>query len=515
MIAEEKDLIELPDELSYSDGAQVACGFGTAYEGLSKIEVSGDHVVLVVGLGPVGLSALMLAKAMGASRLIGVDVSEFRAKLCRAKGLADNVILGGRDDTLEQIMALTKNRGCERVVDASGSDAGRQLAIQATRDWGRCVLIGENGKMTFQPSADMLHGQKTLYGSWVTSLWQMEDLVERLARWNVHPEKLLTHRFPLEKAHDAYALMASGYCGKVGVCFDEELIGGDFTPAVTLYTGAKLPSVGLGTFGSDPYSTDEVASAVEIAIDMGYRHMDCAAAYHNEVQVGKAIKRALARNQLEREDIWITSKLWNDEHNDVISACKKSIADLDCGYLDLYMVHGPLGCTVHEFDADAHPRIHEKYMSTWRQMEELVSKGLVKNIGTSNVTIPKMELILKDATIKPAVNVLELHPHFQQPKLYDYLVGNNVQPIGFRPICTPDDTADMEDPVVVELAEKYKVHPGSICVAWAVRKGAVTIPQSRSDRNIRANLVAATFLAPQLTDEDMNKLATIDKHVGC
>jgi hypothetical protein len=234
------------------------------------------------------------------------------------------VILGGRDDTLEQIMALTKNRGCERVVDASGSDAGRQLAIQATRDWGRCVLIGENGKMTFQPSADMIHGQKTLYGSWVTSLWQMEDLVERLARWNVHPEKLLTHRFPLEKAHDAYALMASGYCGKVGVCFDEELIGGDFTPAVTLYTGAKLPSVGLGTFGSDPYSTDEVASAVEIAIDMGYRHMDCAAAYHNEVQVGKAIKRALARNQLEREDIWITSKLWNDEHNDVISACNKN-----------------------------------------------------------------------------------------------------------------------------------------------------------------------------------------------
>ena len=222
ILAEEKDLVLLPDELTYTDGAQVACGFGTVYEGLEKIGISGNDAVLVVGLGPVGLAALMLAKALGATTLIGTDTVPERLELARPPGLADPVVPADAD-TVARVRELTAGRGVERAVDCSGADAGRQTAIRATRKWGRIVFLGEGGSVTFNPSPDILHDQKAIYGSWVTSIWRMEELVERLVRWGIHPEDLVTHRFPLEKADEAYALMASGTCGKVAIVFDEEL----------------------------------------------------------------------------------------------------------------------------------------------------------------------------------------------------------------------------------------------------------------------------------------------------
>lgn len=224
MLADEKDLIPLPDELTYTDGAQVACGFGTVYEGLDRIGIDGSHDVLVVGLGPVGLAAMMLARAMGAQRVYGVDPAEERRSLALEKGLADQVFAPG-PDTLDDLKTLTGGHGVERAVDCSGSADGRLLAIQATRQWGRMVMIGEGGSVRFDPSPDILHEQKTIYGSWVTSTWKMEELVERLVRWQLHPEQLVTHRFPLDRVDEAYRLMAEGRCGKVAVVFDEELGG--------------------------------------------------------------------------------------------------------------------------------------------------------------------------------------------------------------------------------------------------------------------------------------------------
>ncbi|MFW6262183.1 MAG: zinc-dependent alcohol dehydrogenase family protein [Spirochaetota bacterium] len=221
ILAEEKDLVLLPDELTYTDGAQVACGFGTVYEGLEKIGISGNDAVLVTGLGPVGLAALMLAKALGASTLIGTDPVPERRELATTLGLADHV-LPADADTVARVRELTGGRGVERAVDCSGADAGRQTVIRATRKWGRIVFLGEGGTVSFEPSPDILHDQKTIYGSWVTSIWRMEELVERLVRWGIHPEELVTHRFPLQNADEAYALMASGKCGKVAVVFDEE-----------------------------------------------------------------------------------------------------------------------------------------------------------------------------------------------------------------------------------------------------------------------------------------------------
>jgi len=222
LLAEEKDLIHLPGELSYADGAQVACGFGTVYEGLRKIGISGDDAVLITGLGPVGLATAALCRKLGAQRIFGIDVVVERMKLAKDLGLCDEVLASGADN-VDQVRKLTGGFGVERAVDCSANDAARATAIRATRKWGRIVFLGEGGRVEFNPSPDIIHDQKTIFGSWVTSTWLMEELVERLVRWNLHPADLVTHRFALDKAGEAYALMASGRCGKVAVCFDEEI----------------------------------------------------------------------------------------------------------------------------------------------------------------------------------------------------------------------------------------------------------------------------------------------------
>jgi len=222
MIAEEKDLVALPDELSFADGAQVACGFGTVYEGLEKIGINGDHDVLITGLGPVGLAAGALCRKLGAKKIIGIDVVPERMRIATDLGLCDHVLISGPDN-VAQVRDLTAGQGVERAVDCSAHHAARAAAIRATRKWGRIVFLGEGGTVEFNPSPDIIHDQKTVYGSWVTSIWLMEELVERLVRWNLHPADIITHRFALDRCSEAYALMASGKCGKVAVCQDEEL----------------------------------------------------------------------------------------------------------------------------------------------------------------------------------------------------------------------------------------------------------------------------------------------------
>lgn len=231
LVAEEKDLIALPDELSYADGAQVACGFGTVYEALEKISVSGNDAVLITGLGPVGLAAAMLCRALGASKVIGIEAIPERARIAgrlalRRRGrvkLFDHVLRAGPDN-VDVVRTLTGGMGCEKAVECSAHPEARLTAVQATRKWGCIVMIGEGGLMSpeFAPSRDIIHDQKVIVGSWVTNLWRMEELVERLVRWDLHPADLITHRFTLEQAPEAYALMAEGKCGKVAICFDEK-----------------------------------------------------------------------------------------------------------------------------------------------------------------------------------------------------------------------------------------------------------------------------------------------------
>jgi threonine dehydrogenase-like Zn-dependent dehydrogenase len=219
LLAEEKDLILLPDQLTYLDGAQVACGFSTVYEALQKIGVDGNDAVLITGLGPVGLAAGALCRKLGAEKIIGIDISPERRDLAVHLGLCDFVLAGGPEN-VNQVRELTGGKGVERAVDCSANAEARTTAIRATRKWGKMVMVGEGGTVTFNPSPDIIHDQKTIYGSWVTSTWLMEELVERLVRWNLHPEDIVTHRFSLDQADEAYRVMASGRCGKVAVCPD-------------------------------------------------------------------------------------------------------------------------------------------------------------------------------------------------------------------------------------------------------------------------------------------------------
>jgi threonine dehydrogenase-like Zn-dependent dehydrogenase len=221
LLAEEKDLVLLPDELTYSDGAQVACGFGTVYEGLEKIGICGNDAVLITGLGPVGLATAMLARAMGAQKIIGIEAIDERIEIAERMGLCDAVLKAGPQN-VQQVRDLTSGKGAEKSVDCSANDKARLTCIQAARKWGKIVFLGEGGTCSFQPSPDIIHDQKTIYGSWVTNIWRMEELVDRIVRWGIHPQDLITHRFPLSEAAEAYALMAGGKCGKVAVVFDEE-----------------------------------------------------------------------------------------------------------------------------------------------------------------------------------------------------------------------------------------------------------------------------------------------------
>ncbi len=219
LLAEEVTCIRLPDELSFVDGALVACSFGTVYEALSRMRLSGRDRLLVTGLGPVGLAAAMLGRAMGATTVLGVDVAPPRLALAKELGLVDHAIAAG-DDAEAQVLDHTGGRGCEVAVDCSGSPAGRLLALQGTRDWGRCAFVGEGNQVTFDVSPLLIHKQVTLYGSWVTSLRHMQDLLELLVRWGIHPHDTVTHRFPLAQADQAYRVADAGESGKVCIVFD-------------------------------------------------------------------------------------------------------------------------------------------------------------------------------------------------------------------------------------------------------------------------------------------------------
>ena len=224
LLAEENTLVGLPESLSYTDGALCACGFGTTWEALSRVNVSGVDRVLVTGLGPVGLAAAMLARALGAREVIGAEISEGRIRLAGELGLFDRVVNAAPAEAAEKaVMDLTCGRGCEVSIDCSGAPPARLLALRCTRQWGRCVFVGEGSHVQFEVSPLLIHKQITLYGSWVTSLKHLEDLVERLDRWSLRPEKTVTHRFPLKEAAEAYRVADEGQSGKVVICFDEEL----------------------------------------------------------------------------------------------------------------------------------------------------------------------------------------------------------------------------------------------------------------------------------------------------
>jgi threonine dehydrogenase-like Zn-dependent dehydrogenase len=214
MLANVDTLLPLPDELTYEDGALVACGWGTAWQGILRAGVSGRDRVLVTGLGPVGLAALMLSVASGAE-VYGTDIKAERRAFAKELGATE---VFAPEEALGRVRELTGGKGVEVAIDCSAAASARLLCLEAARQWGRVVYVGEGGEVTFAPSPSLIHHQLTLHGSWVTALGEMEDLLELLARKGLHPDRTVTHRFPLEQTGEAYRVFDEGEtAGKVVV----------------------------------------------------------------------------------------------------------------------------------------------------------------------------------------------------------------------------------------------------------------------------------------------------------
>lgn len=294
-------------------------------------------------------------------------------------------------------------------------------------------------------------------------------------------------------------------------------------PKKKLHTGQEIPCIGMGTFGSDRFTPEQVAAGVASAIRCGYRLIDCAACYQNEDQVGEVLQAAFDEGVVERKDLFVMSKVWNDMHRKVREACVKSIHDLKCDYLDLYFIHWPFpnyhapGCDVDSRNPDSRPFSVDEFMDTYRQCEALVEEGLIKSIGISNMTIPKLEAVLPLMKIQPAACEIEQHPCFQQQELFDYLCAHDIQVIGYMPIGSParpdrdicpEDIADIQTPEMKAVAEAHGVHPAIIALKWAVQRGQIPIPFSTSPSHIAGNLECVT--KDPLTEEEMASIATLE-----
>lgn len=304
-----------------------------------------------------------------------------------------------------------------------------------------------------------------------------------------------------------------------------EMIQPAMVPKVKLYTGEEIPCVGMGTFGSDRFTPEQVSNAVAGAIRCGYRMFDCAACYGNEDQIGEVFHAAFEEGVVERKDLFIMTKVWNDMHERVEESCRKSIQDLQCDYIDLFFIHWPFpnyhapGCDVDSRNPDSRPFSVEEFMNTYRQCEELVRKGLIRHIGISNMTIPKMEAVLPLMEIMPSACESEMHVCFQQKEIFDYLTEHKIQPIGFMPLGSPqrperdmcpEDVADLQTPEMQEIAKAHDCHPALIALKWAHQRGQIPIPFSVHEAEYVSNLKAMT--EDPLTEEEMKTIETLERN---
>ncbi len=288
--------------------------------------------------------------------------------------------------------------------------------------------------------------------------------------------------------------------------------------SIKLNTGVMMPGLGLGTWKSEP---GKVGAAVEYAVlECGYRHIDCAAIYKNEAEIGQAFTKIFKSGKVKREELFVTSKLWNTAHakDDVIVACKKTLYDLELEYLDLYLMHWGIaqssslvGQVLDRFGKPAVPRVPIR--ETWEAMEELVKAGLVKAIGVANFTGPMLIDLLSYASIKPAMNQIELHPYLQQTRLVQFCHEQGIVVTAYSPLGSPGNISSneprlLDDSAIKELALNYHKTPAQILLRWAIQRGTVVIPKSISPERIIENSLVFDF---ELSSADMERLASLDR----
>lgn len=281
-----------------------------------------------------------------------------------------------------------------------------------------------------------------------------------------------------------------------------------------------MPILGLGTWKSAP---GEVYEAVKTALDAGYRHVDCAPIYGNEPEVGQAFDETFGDGDVSRDDVWVTSKLWNDAHapEDVRPALESTLEDLRLETIDLYLMHWPVALkpdTSMPQSPDDLVSLDEQPLSeTWAAMEELVDDGLARHIGVSNFNIPKLQTILDGARIAPEMNQIELHPYLQQPEMLAFAQEHDIHLTAYSPLGSKDRPEGMkaddepillEDPKIAEIAERHDATPAQVLIRWAIERGTAVIPKSVNAGRIKENLAAAEL---SLTDDDLSAIADLDR----
>ncbi|MEZ4903287.1 MAG: aldo/keto reductase [Spirosomataceae bacterium] len=280
-----------------------------------------------------------------------------------------------------------------------------------------------------------------------------------------------------------------------------------------------MPALGLGTWKS---AKGEVYAAVRSAIEIGYRHFDCALLYGNEKEIGQALTDALKVGDVKRSELWITSKLWNNSHQKpyILPSIKTSLADLQLDYLDLYLIHWPIALK----PAITFPTVGEDMLSlsevplseTWAGMIELKEKGLARHIGVSNFSAKKIMEVTQATGVQPEVNQLEMHPFLQQPTMLDFCQTKGIHLTGYSPLGSADrpptrivegEPKLFENAIILELAKSKEISPAQLMLAWAVNRGTSVIPKSVNPQRLKENL-AATDIA--LNREEMALMQSVN-----
>jgi len=283
---------------------------------------------------------------------------------------------------------------------------------------------------------------------------------------------------------------------------------------------STIPALGLGTWKS---SKGEAAQAVTKAIEIGYRHIDCASIYQNQKEIGTALGSALSAGQVKRDELWITSKLWNNAHakKHVQPALERTLKDLQLDYLDLFLIHWP----IHFQPNVVFPRRPEEFVApdaipiieTWQAMEKMVKKGLCRFIGVCNFKLSRLIDLKSQAHIQPVMNQIELHPYLQQTEMLEYCNENGVLLTAYSPLGSGDRPAALkkdkepsllDHPVVLDIAEKRDLTPGQVLLAWGLSRGTVVIPKSVNAGRLQENFLAADL---KLDDTDRQAIQKLEQ----